>query len=368
MKNPQDFLKFLVEYLKESGFYFEVDDFIHDGKIQLVSLENNLLFIEFLVGEVQMARLENIAPHFSKHKEAHEIAKDIAETISTNIPELIEEENDSKESKEDNEDYLLDSLCNSIDALTYKIIKKMQYGLFENVFEQEKVPAEPIIPTLSPSIIQYLTKLNERLAADYTLRHEMLVTRARATYQSMQWADRVKGDPSFPQVVASMSASLPPPPVVFVEDITRASLRSLCPTLMNESVSSSLRKFLIGKVPDRGGRTADVGRMDWKLAKRDQQVDNTTNARGGRGGRGGRGRWTDNRRGGWRNEQGPSRSGGEGGYDGRDGGREFHSQQRGSWRGFRGAGRARGGGRGGWGATQWGSDGFASQMGFQQRY
>ncbi|KAK2958532.1 putative Protein of unknown function (DUF2465) [Blattamonas nauphoetae] len=341
MSNPQAFLEFVKRYLAETGYICELDDFFADGKLHLTGTEANLQFLEFLVSEVQLARILYLKPHFSKTLEAHAAIQKIASVKKCQVESIPEEADDERD-----DDTNLQILSGAIENVARTIQKQKEGEIIDQVVREMKIPVTALCQPLSDKNIETLTPLNEALNQDYQLRKEMLKTRAFATLQALEWSDRVKTNPGFKSLV-SVSASSVDTPIVKPDLglIHTIPLSALLPRVVPNSAFAELKKYKIGIVPDRGGRANEVGRLAWTAAKYDRPWDQKSQGGrgGGRGGRGGGGGYQGGGRGGgYQGGGGGGYQGGGGGYQGGGGGHQDGG--RGGYQGGRGY---RGGGRGG---------------------
>ncbi|KAJ4458659.1 putative Protein transport protein Sec24C [Paratrimastix pyriformis] len=142
-----------------------------------------------------------------------------------------------------------------------------------------------LCPPLTAAQQAALGAINDRLHQDYHLRHAMLVTRAQATLQSMAWAPRVKANQDETNaLVGRLSAALVVPPPISLGLLDRVTPVLLCSSLEEESRASQLKKFIIPKVPDRGGRAEEISFTHAYDNPFQQQGQGGGRGRGGHGG------------------------------------------------------------------------------------
>jgi len=145
-----------------------------------------------------------------------------------------------------------------------------------------------------------LDRVAAELASDYATRRAVLLKRLDVLIASFRHSERADAAELDAQVRTRL-ASLPPPPSLSAADAFKAGdgLLELQRARPLGGSDAAVKKVLIGRVPDRGGR-ADQQHFA-KQSFRDQVFERD---RGGRGGGGGRGRG------------GPSGGGGKGGGGG----------------------------------------------------
>ncbi|XP_024124522.1 protein FAM98B [Oryzias melastigma] len=159
-----------------------------------------------------------------------------------------------------------------------------------------------------------LQNINEVLSSEYESRRRMLIKRLDVTVQSFGWSDRakVKVD-SMASAYQPKRHTLRPESSVDMADLL-AAREDLCNVVKTSSGSSrrktscAVNKVLMGRVPDRGGRPAEITPPPPEMPPWQKRQDGGRGGGWGQGGRGGG--WG----GGWRGGHG-----GHGGYGGHGG-------------------------------------------------
>ncbi|KAL0046913.1 hypothetical protein WJX82_001552 [Trebouxia sp. C0006] len=224
---------------------------------------------------------------------------------------------------------------------------------------------EPILPpnSLNNHQMSELEEIDSALREEYTVRRRMLIERAKVTLQSFLWAERLQKEAGKRQPAEAAAqqgeALMHDQPAVSLHDVFKAKQGDIVPIASKATsgdkgkFEASVKGFIIGAVPDRGGRPTE-GRAAQAAAnmptwKPRSAADHGGGGRqGGRGGGGAGGGGRHNNCGGHHGHKGA-------GHDGRDGGGrvqgswqgsqdgEHHDQPHGGKRGRRGGwGRGRG--------------------------
>lgn len=142
-----------------------------------------------------------------------------------------------------------------------------------------------------------LSKIHLALENEYNLRRKMLMTRLNVTVQSFKWSDKIKGKEKdinerysnknqileklqngskYRTDIVSLLASRDK--LAIIEKTSSANVR--------KNTKSKLQRHIIGKVPDRGGRTLEQQQPPKEMPswqKRQPGSDNQGSGRGGRG-------------------------------------------------------------------------------------
>jgi len=165
--------------------------------------------------------------------------------------------------------------------------------------------SEPLFTALSLNTTQWnqLHEIAQRLEAEYALRRTMLITRLNATLQSFAWSDRAKVMPKHIAEAISMNRfNQSKFSHITVADALAArkdllklkKISSSAPETRNDK--NSLTKVKVGRVPDRGGRPAEMATPPPEMPSWQQRsgqshasTNYNKNQRGGGGGGGGGG-------------------------------------------------------------------------------
>ncbi|KAL0021460.1 hypothetical protein WJX79_004191 [Trebouxia sp. C0005] len=222
---------------------------------------------------------------------------------------------------------------------------------------------EPILPpdSLNDHQMSELEEIDSALRGEYTVRRRMLIERAKVTLQSFLWAERLQKEASSRQPAEAAAQQgedlMHKQPAVSLHDVFKAKQGDIVPVASKATsgdkgkFEASVKGFIIGAVPDRGGRPTE-GRAAQAAANMPTWKPRSAADHGGGGRQGGRG---GGGRGGRHNNRGGHHGHRGAGHDGRDGGGrvqgswqgsqdgEHHDQPHGGKRGRRGGwGRGRG--------------------------
>lgn len=157
-----------------------------------------------------------------------------------------------------------------------------------------------------------IAKIQAALEEEYNLRRKMLMTRLDVTIQSFKWSDKLKGKEkdinerysNKTQIleklqfggqrtdVASLLAARDK--LAIIEKTSSANVR--------KNTKSKLQRYIIGKVPDRGGRTLEQQKPPPEMPSWQKRQPGGDNRGGGRGGN--RGNFNQNRGNFQQNQQG----------------------------------------------------------------
>ncbi|CAH2018143.1 unnamed protein product [Acanthoscelides obtectus] len=149
---------------------------------------------------------------------------------------------------------------------------------------------------LSEKQWQVLNDMQEDMNKEYKIRREMLLTRLDCTIQSFQWSDKTKGkDDMFEKIYHDKRRLLKVDPDVDIADLIAARTDvAIIEKTSNASVrkftKTQLNKVIIGRVPDRGGRTTEIAPPPPEMPSWQQRQPGGGGGFGGRGGGGDRGR------------------------------------------------------------------------------
>lgn len=202
------------------------------------------------------------------------------------------------------------------DTKTYfqKIKEKLQTNVLK--FHEEDSLLLPNKMTLTPKQWTELKRLNEAFRSEYSIRREMILRRADTTINSFSW----KEDPSrqvnqalLKDVYKKSREKMTTAPCITLANAL-AARSSDCNALISQVISTShanciietpnvtgkanqgaqqqlqLHKFLIGSVPDRGGRPGEQSIPSKEIFSQQQGQRESANKRRGGGGGGGGGR------------------------------------------------------------------------------
>lgn len=165
---------------------------------------------------------------------------------------------------------------------------------------------------LTPNQRETLASISEALAREYATRKETVARRAGVTVQSFGYSTRLRDSPEVTRDFARRAGAggaqaqgrdaLPVDARVRPEDVWDARVADLARAVQrtnaeaSRTLDASVKRVLIGSVPDRGGRTEGGGaRVDMpaftaRAAGGEHTVGGAGRGRGGGGGRKGRGK------------------------------------------------------------------------------
>ena len=165
---------------------------------------------------------------------------------------------------------------------------------------------------LTPNQRETLASISEALAREYATRKETVARRAGVTVQSFGYSARLRDSPEVTRDFARRAGAggaqaqgrdaLPVDARVRAEDVWDARVADLARAVQrtnaeaSRTLDASVKRVLIGSVPDRGGRTEGGGaRVDMpaftaRAAGGEHTVGGAGRGRGGGGGRKGRGK------------------------------------------------------------------------------
>lgn len=291
------------------------------------------IMLNFVLSELQAARITWV--HSTKSKQ---LKVELDESSNAKIlREIIMELGLGKPP----ENIAIAQLWNNINGKLATVLKTT--GVLDPLFDGY----------LSPSQWSQVEKYFDELSADYQKRREMLLKRLDVTVQSFHWSDRLKGtkekeiNDKFQQHRPHLSNQTN----VKVSDILAARvdlpvLEKTASASVRKNTKSAVNSVVIGRVPDRGGRTDEIQppppeMPPWQQRQGGAPAGSSGWIQGGQGPRGGgRGRGGGGDGGGGRVQGGWSdRGGGRGGrggrgdsnnqqYDNRGGGGGGYNQQR----------------------------------------
>lgn len=379
IKNPEDLPDFQMEFsglLKELGCpYGNIMDQPMGSRFD--TTDKRKILLNFVLSELQAARILYV--HNTKSKQL-KVELDESSTAKI-LREIILELGLGKPP----ENITTTTLWNNISGKIQALLKTT--GTLDPLFDG----------FLSPSQWSQIEKYFDELNADYQKRREMLLKRLDVTVQSFHWSDRLKGkkEKEINDKFQQYRPNLSPKPSVKVSGILAARVdlpivEKTASASVRKNTKSAINNVVIGRVPDRGGRTDEIQPPPPEMPPWQQRqggapagtsgwIQGGQQPRGGGGGRGGgrvQGGWSDsggqrggagrqqnrdgrgdynnqqydNRGGGYNNQQRQydNRGGGGGGYnnyqqqqqqyDNRGGGYNSHQQQQQSYGGGGGGG------------------------------
>lgn len=202
----------------------------------------------------------------------------------------------------------------SADALFSKINSKLDESL-KAIKDSEKRIGKPLFNPKKPLNEEQwyaVSKIQEALELEYNLRRKMLMTRLDVTVQSFKWSDKIKGKEKEinerysnknqeleklqyggqrTDIIALLAAR---DKLAIIEKTSSANVR--------KNTKSKLQRHIMGKVPDRGGRTLEQQRPPPEMPSWQKRQPGSDNRGGGRGGN--RGNFSQNRGNFQQNQQG----------------------------------------------------------------
>ncbi|VEN54600.1 unnamed protein product [Callosobruchus maculatus] len=312
IKAPEDAVAFIMEvtsFLKELNCPYSA---LTQGHVsdRLQNVGDRLLLLDYLITELMGARI------LQEKKPSKKIELKLKETPEGKDMRLILQTlRFPKPPANISVKTLFDKLCPTIPIVLEKagtdIVGK---GIFSGF--------------LSDKQWQILNDMSEDLNKEYKIRREMLLTRLDCTIQSFQWSDKTKGkDDTFEKIYHDKRRLLKVDPDVDISDLLAARtdiaiIEKTSSASVRQFTKTQLNKVIIGRVPDRGGRTSEIAPPPPEMPSWQQRQP-------GGGGFGGRGGGGDRGRGGGRGRGGDnySRGGGGNSYSGGGGGGGGYQQQ-----------------------------------------
>lgn len=190
-------------------------------------------------------------------------------------------------------------------------------AFFKAVEKQIATLKPPKLPpllnmSLTPKQWTLVEQAYHRLLKDFTIRRMVLIKRVDVTIQSFGWSSRMRDKQNdLTQVYMPIRQELSVEPSVQLGDVLAARTdvaveeKTSCANV-RRNTQTSITKVIIGPVPDRGGRSAEMQppppEMPSWTKRQEPQRDNRGRG-GGRGG-GGRGGGGYNQGGGYQQQQG----------------------------------------------------------------
>lgn len=226
--------------------------------------------------------------------------------------------------------------------VTLKFQKPPDNILPELLFSRLETKLSEILKTVSPDHLgkplidvelsanqwNELSKLQEEMHKEYTIRRDMLLKRLDVTVQSFLWSDRIKSQENEVNTrYEERRKILKNEPKVTMADLLAARddlaiIEKTSNASVRKNTRSKINSVIIGAVPDRGGRPYEQEPPPPEMPPwQKDRVQGPQSFQGGRGGGGGGGRGGGGRGSG---RAGGSGGGGGGGYrDHKDAGSNF---------------------------------------------
>lgn len=251
--DPHEFLIEFSGFLKEVQGSYEI--FTNDSNNRMQSVESRYLLLEFLIAELMSQKMFLVT---QKPKEkgnvitVHESTtaaalKDIAITLNLGKPP---------------ENIAIDALFGKINSRYEETLQSVPDG-------HKRVGNSLFVPknTLKDEQWMQIEKIQATLDQEYNLRRKMLITRLDVTVQSFKWSENIRGkekeiNEKFgyksqlldkmvkgehrTDIVALLAAR---DKLAIIEKTSSANV--------SKNTKSKLQRYIIGKVPDRGGRALD---------------------------------------------------------------------------------------------------------------
>lgn len=128
---------------------------------------------------------------------------------------------------------------------------------------QEAKLGSPLVPqTLSPDQISTCTEIMDKLQKEHELRRNMLLTRFNVTLSTFERSDAVKKHKAQFESLKLRAEQLERTSTVKLYEALAARQWLLADPPVAASVDvDEVKSFLMGQVPDRGGRLSDAGSM-----------------------------------------------------------------------------------------------------------
>ncbi|XP_071080834.1 protein FAM98B-like [Haliotis cracherodii] len=214
----------------------------------------------------------------------------------------------------------------------FQLFSKVESKVKELVAKHPSLLGKPLLKArLSDKQWEQVLKVNMALCEEYKLRRDMLIKRLDVTIQSFKWSDKAKHNedkiakvyqPIRKQLVSKTNIGVPQI-LAARDDLTQIQKTSSGEA--REKTKCAINRVLIGRVPDRGGRTTELEPPPPEMPAFMQRSAAPQGRGRGGGQRGGRGGGGGGRvQGGWgeshSQNQGGSWAQGGGGYGGSKGG------------------------------------------------
>ncbi|KAK4315897.1 hypothetical protein Pmani_012920 [Petrolisthes manimaculis] len=327
MINPttsaEDHSSFLMEvssFLKELGCPHSV---LTEGAVsqRLATPETRLLLLDFLLAELMSARMislvtpdQGLTVQMRESDQAGDLKSMLIALGFPKPPANITPQ----------------QLFNKVDQKVNDVKSKAHSSLIgKPLFTGE----------LSDKQWKMLEQMQREMHAEYLMRRQMLIKRLDVTIQSFQWSEKAKQrEDELTKAFRTRRDQMKEEPGVNIGDILAARedlavLEKTSNASVRKATKTALNKIIIGRVPDRGGRTNELEPPPPEMPSWTQrsggggQGGGRGGGGGGGGGRGGRGGGRggggfsgDRVQGGWNQGGGGGYGGGGGGHGGSGGG------------------------------------------------
>jgi len=255
----------------------------------LVNFNSRLEMIEFLVSQLQMCRiLVSLKMNPSEDEESDEDLLEMTEELYISNRPLRELTRDEKVRR----------MCQTLDLPVSKDVVQTLRAIEQRVKELlAKLPQDYVGKLLwqkhlTPQHIQTLEEINAALKEEYKGRQEVLLKRLDVTLQTFLWSEKAKENKSDMKATIEswrqriMTRGAPNFTVFDVvaaqDDLLQIRKTSYKPPSLLSKTEETLKKIVIGDVPDRGGRVGKLIKIDPSMPKFQPRV--VTNEEIGRGG------------------------------------------------------------------------------------
>ena len=180
---------------------------------------------------------------------------------------------------------------------TLKSIPDVQQRIGKALFNPKK--------SITDANWKEIEMVQKELDEEYNLRRKMLLTRLDVTIQSFKWSDRTKGkDNEISELFSAKCQQLDKlqfggnrtdMAALLAARDTLAVIEKITNSNVRKNTKSKIQRHLMGRVPDRGGRTLEMQAPGPEMPSWSKRSSGGDNFRGGRGGGRGRGDFNQNR-------------------------------------------------------------------------
>ncbi|KAM0726467.1 Protein FAM98A [Formica fusca] len=304
--SADDASSFLLElsfFLKEIGC---VNEKLMTGHVnqRLANESERAILIEFLAAELMACKLLEVK--YPKEEKQMEVTIDESDTARSLKNILV-----TLKFQKPPDNILPELLFSKLETKLSEVLKTVSSDHL----------GKPLIDIeLSAKQWDKLSKLQEEMHKEYTIRREMLLKRLDVTVQSFLWSDRIKlQEKAVNTRYEERRKTLKNEPKVTMVDLLAARddlavIEKMSNASVRKNTRSKVNSVIIGAVPDRGGRPYEQEPPPPEMPPwQKDRVQGPQSFRGGRGGGGGGDRG-----------HGGGRGGGSGGYrDHKDAGSNF---------------------------------------------
>ncbi|XP_070504322.1 protein FAM98A [Chironomus tepperi] len=285
-----DITSFLIElssFLKELQCSYDV---LIEGNLnsRMQTVESRYILLEFLITELMSQKMLLV---IQKPKDKGSVLTIHESPTAASLKEIAITLNLGKPP----DNISAEALFNKINTRFDETIRNIPDG-------HKRIGPALFNPKSSLKVDQWskIDKIHKMLEEEYNMRRKMLMTRLDVTIQSFKWSERIKGkeheinerycnkqqileklinDNHRTDIVALLAAR---DKLAIIEKTSSANVR--------KNTKSKLQRHIIGKVPDRGGRTLESQKPppempSWQKRQPDRGGFNQNN-RGNRGGGG----------------------------------------------------------------------------------